>query len=118
MDSHELKCPYCSGAVHIAKVGCSKCNIDVEGVFNLPRIAQLPPAEAAFLTEYILAEFNIKKLEKRVGMSYPAIRTRLNRIIESMGQLSAGGEKRRAIVEKMERGEITAKEAIRQIGDI
>ena len=115
MKNHELKCPYCSGPVNVTKVACPKCGISVEGSYGLPRVALLPPDEAAFLAEYALAGFSIKELEQRVGMSYPAIRARLNRIIESMRRLSAKSEKRKTILDRVERGEIRADEAIQLI---
>jgi hypothetical protein len=101
--------------MHSVKAACSDCGVAVEGEFRLPRVAELPENEAAFLAEYILAEFSIKEMERRVGMSYPAIRARLDRIIESMRAISAGASKRRKILDKLEKGDIRADEAIRII---
>jgi hypothetical protein len=108
-------CPYCSEPLAPVKMACLKCGVAVEGDFGAPRVALLPPEEAAFLAEYVLANFSIKELEKRVGMSYPAIRARLDRVRESLQKLSAGGSQRQAILEKVERGELKADEAIRLI---
>ena len=115
MKTRELKCPCCGGPVRVSKVTCPECDISVEGAFSLPRVAMLAPDEAAFLAEYALAGFSIKELERRVGMSYPAIRARLNRIIESMRRLSAKSEKRKSILDKVEKGEIRADQAIQLI---
>jgi hypothetical protein len=97
------------------KAACPKCGVAVEGDFKLPRIALLPPDEAAFLAEFVLSEFNIKKMEERVNLSYPAIRARLDRVIEHMKLLSTGAKLRKTILDRVERGEITADEAIRLI---
>ncbi len=115
--SLDSACPYCRGRMHPVKLACPACGVAVEtkGEFRLPRVAQLSADEAAFLAEYVLAAFSIKELEKRVGMSYPAVRARLDRIIESMRELSAGAGKRKKVLEKLERGELRADEAIRAI---
>jgi hypothetical protein len=92
--------------------------VAVEGRFRLPRVARLAPREAALLAEYALAGFSIKELEKRLGMSYPALRARLDRIIEGMWGLSASGEKREEVLERLRRGEIRADEAITLIEEL
>ena len=115
MQPVKTTCPYCGEPLATVKMACLKCGEAIEGDFGLPRVALLPPEEAAFLAEYVLADFSIKELEERVGLSYPAIRARLDRIRESLQKLSAGGSQRQAILDKMERGELKADEAIRMI---
>ncbi|MHC4247999.1 MAG: DUF2089 family protein [Planctomycetota bacterium] len=110
-----MTCPYCEGRMRPVKAACSECGVAVEGEFRLPRVAELPEDEAAFLAEYVLAGFSIKELEKRVGMSYPAVRARLDRIIESMRAISAGASKRQKVLDRLEKGDIRADEAIRII---
>jgi len=111
----DMTCPYCEGRMRTVKAACGECGVAVEGEFRLPRVAELPEDEAAFLAEYVLAGFSIKELEKRVGMSYPAVRARLDRIIESMRAISAGASKRRKVLDRLEKGDIRADEAIRII---
>ena len=113
----DTTCPYCGGRMRPVKAACPDCGVAVEGSggFRLPRVAELPEDEAAFLAEYVLAGFSIKELEKRVGMSYPAVRARLDRIIESMRAISAGASKRRKVLDRLEKGDIRADEAIRII---
>lgn len=118
METREIECPYCRKAMQPVKAACPDCGVAVEGHFKLPRVALLPPNEAAFLAEYALAGFSIKALEKRVGMSYPAVRARLNRIIKSMRELSAPAGKRREILDRLERGEVRADEAIKLIEEL
>jgi len=118
LKTREMVCPYCGGAMTPVKAACGHCGVALEGAFRLPRVAMLPPDQAAFLAEYTLAGFSVKALEKRVGMSYPAVRARLDRIIESMQALStpaARADGRREILDRLERGEIKTDEAIRLI---
>ena len=115
--SLDSACPYCHEPMRPVKVACRRCGVAVEtqAEFRLPRVAELSADEAAFLAEFVLAGFSIKELEKRVGMSYPAVRARLDRIITSMRELSAGASKRKKVLDRLERGELRADEAIRQI---
>ncbi len=115
--SLDAACPYCHGPMRPVKVACRRCGVAVEtqAEFRLPRVAELSSDQAAFLAEFALAGFSIKELEKRVGMSYPAVRARLDRIIESMRELSAGASKRKKVLDRLEKGELRADEAIRQI---
>jgi hypothetical protein len=111
----DMSCPYCRGRMRPVKAACPECGVAVEGEFRLPRVALLSPDEAAFLAEFVLAGFSIKALEQRVGMSYPAARARLDRIIEHMRDLSAGAEERKAVLDRLESGDIRADDAIRLI---
>ena len=115
--SREMTCPYCNGPMRPVKAECPDCGIALESSFQLSRIASLPPDQAAFLAEYILAGFSVKALEERVGLSYPAIRARLDRIIETMRSLSGDSQavekNRAAVLDRLERGEIKVDEAIR-----
>ena len=115
--SIDAACPYCHGPMRPVKVACRRCGVAVEtgGEFRLPRVAELSSDEAAFLAEFVLAGFSIKELEKRVGMSDPAVRARLDRIITSMRELSAGASKRKKVLDRLEKGDIRADEAIRRI---
>lgn len=108
-----MECPYCRGRMRPTRAACPECGVAVEGKFRLARVALLGPDEAAFLAEFVLAGFSIKELETRVGMSYPAVRARLDRIIESMRALSAGAAKRKTVLDRLERGKLRADEAIR-----
>jgi len=112
MKTQNSQCPYCDNKMHPVKMHCRDCSISIEGTFKFSRVALLSPGEAAFLAEFALAGFNIKDMEKRVGMSYPAIRSRLDKIIKSLKALSAGADKRKKILDRVEGGEIRVDEAI------
>jgi len=66
---------------------------------------------------FIASRGNIKEVEKILGISYPTVRSRLDDIIQSLGyqvhrQSSA---ERRDVLEALDRGEITAEEAIKRL---
>ena len=78
---------------------------------------------------FIKCRGNIKEVEKELGISYPTVRSLLDSVIEALGY---GGDKeripenqkensyeenisRQEILEALERGEISAQEATRQM---
>lgn len=109
------KCPSCSGKVVVTELCCSDCKTTVKGSFELPSFASLSPEDESFLRVFLAARGNIKEVERQLGISYPTVKGRLDNLLNrlGLGSLQAEGKKRRLeIVERLERGEITAQEAI------
>ena len=119
MNHPSLACPYCQKRLEVTKAACGACGLAVEARFRLPRVALLPHKEAEFLAEYILAGCSIKDLEKRMGMSYPAVRARLDRVIASMKAIGKGvappRQEFQKILDRIERGEMSAEQAAQLI---
>jgi hypothetical protein len=96
-------------------------DIAIEGAFELPQLARLTLEDQVFVAAFLKSHGSIKEMEQVFGVSYPTVKARLNRIA---GQLEfvdtnpaplrpqAG---RHEILDRLERGEITAAEAIRQL---
>src|SRR6201996_3577375 len=95
--------------------------IAIEGAFELPQLARLTWEDQVFVAAFLKSHGSIKEMEQVFGVSYPTVKARLNRIA---GQLefvdtnpaplkpqSARGQ----ILDRLERGEISAAEAIRQL---
>ncbi len=109
------KCPACGGKVRITELRCSGCDTTVKGSFHLPHFAELTPAEDKFLRIFLASRGSIKEVGRRLGISYPTVRGRLDSLLNRLGLGNVQAEarlRRIAIVEKLERGEVTAREAI------
>lgn len=109
------KCPSCSGKVVVTELCCSDCKTTVKGSFELPSFATLSREDESFLRVFLAARGNIKEVERQLGISYPTVKGRLDALLNKLGlgSLQAEAKKRRLeIVERLERGEITAQEAI------
>jgi hypothetical protein len=94
-------------------------DIAIEGQFELPQLARLAMEDQIFVAAFLKSHGSIKEMEQVFGVSYPTVKARLNRIA---GQLdfvdtnpaplpSARGD----ILNRLERGEISAAEAIRHL---
>src|SRR5260221_13464378 len=54
--------------------------VAIEGRFDVPPLAQLPPDDQIFVAAFVRCHGSIKQMEKFFGVSYPTIKNRLNRI--------------------------------------
>lgn len=109
------KCPSCGGKVVVTELCCTDCKTSVKGNFELPVFSSLTPEEEGFLRVFLAARGSIKEVERQLGISYPTVKGRLETLLNKLGlgSLQAEAKKRRLeIVARLERGEITAQEAV------
>ena len=94
--------------------------ITIEGAFTLPELARLTLEDQVFVIAFLRSHGSIKDMEQTFGVSYPTIKSRLNRIA---GQLEfvetnptpTGSEIRTEVLARLSSGEITAGEAIQAL---
>jgi hypothetical protein len=99
-------------------LACERCEVEIRGRFRQTQFSRLSSEDQEFLERYLLAEFSIKALAEESGLGYVAIRNRLDHIIESYRKLHRNEDAKRAILERLERGEISpaaAAEAIERL---
>jgi len=94
---------------------CERCEVEIRGRFRVTKFDHLPSEDLQFLERYLLAGFSIKALAEESGLGYVAIRNRLDRVIDSYRRFHQSEDAKRAILEKLERGEISAKAAAEAI---
>ena len=94
-------------------------DIALEGAFELPQLARLSVEDQIFVAAFLKSHGSIKEMEQVFGVSYPTVKARLNRIAGQLefvdtnpAPLNPPGA-RNEILSRLERGEITAAEAIR-----
>jgi hypothetical protein len=99
----------------VERVRLVETSIAIEGQFELPPLAQLPIEDQVFIGAFVRSHGSIKEMERLFGVSYPTIKGRLNRLAEALGLgLSvdtAATPSSADILDRLERGELTAKEA-------
>ncbi len=94
---------------------CQRCDVEIRGQFRQTQLSRLPSEDLEFLGRYLLAGFSIKAVAEESGLGYVAIRNRLDRAIESYRKLHSNEEVKRAILERLEKGEISPHEAAKAI---
>jgi len=110
------QCPGCGGKMTVRNLACSACGIKIEGEIALPTLARLTPEEREFVEVFVLCGGSLKDAGQVLGISYPTVRTRLDQVIAALKNLSGQSEETRlSILDKLEKGEINAKEAARRL---
>jgi len=96
----------------VEKVRLTESGIAIEGPFELPTLARLTLEDQVFVMAFVSTHGSIKEMEKIFGVSYPTIKSRLNKISEQLQLVDVNPAPSRSdILEKLNRGEITAQEA-------
>lgn len=102
--------------VIVERVRIPERDVVIEGAFELPPLVRLSSDDQIFVMAFVRAEGVIKEMERLFGVSYPTIKSRLARIA---GQLqfveTIPPQQKQEILESLERGEISAKEAIERL---
>ena len=100
----------------IERVRIPEKGISIEGNFTLPELARLSLEDQVFVTAFLRSHGSIKEMEQVFGVSYPTIKARLNRIAGQLQFIETDPSPSRAeVLERLNRGEITADEAIRAL---
>lgn len=76
------KCPACNKPLKVKKLFCQACETEIEGVFDLPRLAKLTTEDQDFILQFIKASGSLKEMAKLLKLSYPTVRNRLDEVIE------------------------------------
>ena len=122
------KCPVCGEKLSITKLGCHKCSTSIEGNFVPCEFCSLPEEDLNFLKIFIKCRGSIKDVEKEMGISYPTVRSKLDAVIKSLGfevstkdaekENEAKQAVKNEILDKLSKGELTAKEATEKIKNL
>lgn len=100
----------------VERVRLADSEMAIEGAFELPELARLNLEDQVFITAFVRSHGSIKEMEQIFGVSYPTIKARLTRIADSLKFIETNPTPSRTeILERLERGEITAQDAIREL---
>jgi len=112
-DWHELTRLTRGVPIIVERVRLADSDIAIEGSFELPPLSRLSAEDQVFVMAFVRSHGSIKEMEQVFGISYPTVKSRLDRLAQQLefvetNPLPARGE----VLAQLERGEITAAEAI------
>ena len=100
----------------VERVRLTDSGIAVEGQFEPPQLAQLGVDDQVFVAAFVRSHGSIKEMERIFGVSYPTIKSRLNRIAERLDFVDTDPAPASAeVVDRLRRGEISAQEALAEL---
>ena len=116
-------CPVCGGSYEITALTCKKCESALGGHFTGCDFCSLNNDEIAFVLTFLKCRGSIKDVEKELGISYPTVRSRLDAVLERLGLKSTVSmqdirQERRDILNRLDRGEISAEQAAEQLKNL
>ncbi|MBO4206748.1 DUF2089 family protein [Micromonospora echinofusca] len=102
----------------VERVRLTGSRVAIEGEFELPQLAQLTLEDQVFVTAFVRCHGSIKEMERIFGVSYPTIKSRLNRIGQALTFVETDPAPSRAdVIDRLRRGEITAQQALSALED-
>ena len=118
------QCPVCGDQLEIVRVQCGNCGTGMDGHFSPGRFANLSQQQWHFIETFVRCKGKIKDVEVALDISYPTVVSRLNDVVRALGfdvgddaaemrRVAAAEEKRRETLEKLSKGEISPKDALR-----
>jgi hypothetical protein len=79
-------CPVCNNQLTVTKLHCHHCQTSIEGQFSLGMLHKLTAEQLRFVETFLVCEGKINRVEQELGLSYPAVRARLQEVVEALGR--------------------------------
>jgi hypothetical protein len=110
-------CPVTGEALEVTRLQAPTSGVVIEGRFAPNEFALLPREHVEFLRLFVRVRGNLKEVERIMGVSYPTVRLRFDHLLKALGyELDEDpSDRRNEILAQLERGEIDAKDAARQL---
>ena len=110
------ECPYCGGAMTVTQMTCGDCQVAISAVFPMSRLAGLPVEHQRFIEMFVMAGGNMQEIPAQVGVSYPTIRSRLDKVIDALREEIGKTQRVRGnVLDAVEPGKANAQQAAQLI---
>lgn len=109
-------CPYCQQAMTVSRMTCHACEVSVEAAFPTARLANLPVEHQRFIEIFVLASGSLKEIAEQTGVSYPTVRSRLDKVIAALREEIGRTQKTKgSILDAVSEGKLSAEAAAKLI---
>ncbi len=111
------ECPVTGGPLLVTRLECEESGVTIEGRFTPNEFAMLPEENLEFLRIFVKVRGNLKEVERVLGLSYPTIRLRFEKLLLALDyEVEPGSaEERNEILAQLERGELDPGEAAKRL---
>lgn len=104
-------CPSCGGGMIAPSAVCGACGVEVQGEFTPCPVCALDEKDHKLFDLFLASRGNLKRMERRLGVSYPTVRTRVEALLAKMGHHRDDPSDRLAVLRRLRAGEISVSEA-------
>ena len=80
----DTACPYCHGPMSVTRMACAHCRVQIDAAFPFSRLGSLPVEHQRFIELFVLAGGSLKEIAEQTGVSYPTVRSRLDKVISAL----------------------------------
>ena len=105
------KCPNCGDEMIITSYRCNNCYTEVSGEFEMDNFSRLDKEDKEFIELFLQKRGSIKDVGEEIGISYPTVRNRIDKLVAKLGGKIDKKESRLDILNMLDNGEITADQA-------
>ncbi len=88
-----ILCPSCDSSLSVVKLRCDNCATEVSGHFSLPLLSRLTSEEQLFVLEFFKESGKLNVMAKKLGVSYPTLRNKLDDLIEKVKSFESANER-------------------------
>jgi hypothetical protein len=82
-----VSCPACHSQLTVKSLACTTCDTVIDGLFDLPLLAQLDKKDQEFILSFVKHSGSLKEMAKEMGLSYPTVRNFLDTLIANIKTL-------------------------------
>jgi len=112
-------CPYCSATMVVSRMTCGHCNVSIDAPFPMSRLGSLPVEHQRFIEMFLLSGGNLKEIAEQAQVSYPTIRSRLDKVIEALrGEIAKTRRVQGNLLDAVDPGKTNAESAAKLIKGI
>lgn len=114
------KCPNCGDQMVITSYRCNSCFTEVSGEFEIDNFSKLDKEDKEFIELFLQKRGSIKDVGEEIGISYPTVRNRIDKIVAKLGGKIDKKSHRLDILNMLDNGEISpekAKELLEEINN-
>lgn len=108
-------CPICKQELLVKEYHCPTCEVSFKGSFSRNWLEGFSASQLEFIKLFLLVQGNLKELQKRLGISYPTVKSRLGEIISIISREYRPEDDFGDILSDLETGFINVDEAIDMI---
>lgn len=105
------KCPNCGDDLVITSYKCNSCLTEVRGEFEMGKFQTLDSEDLEFIELFLQKRGSIKDVGESLGISYPTVRNRIDKIVKKLGGKIDKKESRIDILNMLDNGEISPSQA-------